>query len=114
MTLLIDILSWMCMVGGGVFLVISAVGVYRFPDVFTRMHAASVGDTLALGLMMAGMVLQAGFTLATVKLLLILLFMFFAGPATTHALAKAAISGGVNPILSEDRRTDDKKLGEEK
>jgi multicomponent Na+:H+ antiporter subunit G len=54
--------------------------------------------------MFAGMMLQAGWTIVTVKLILILLFIFFASPTTTHALAKAAVAGGIKPILHEDRR----------
>ncbi|MDP7624728.1 MAG: monovalent cation/H(+) antiporter subunit G [Rhodospirillales bacterium] len=99
----IDILSWILIVIGGGLSIISAVGILRLPDVFTRMHAAGIGDTLALGSLCAGMMLQAGWTIVTIKLALILLFMFFASPTTTHALAKAAIAGGVKPILDEDR-----------
>jgi len=79
------------------------------PDVFTRMHAASIGDTMALGLMCVGMMLQAGLTIITIKLALILLFIFFVSPTTTHALAKAAIAGGVKPMLHEDKRKKPRK-----
>ncbi len=102
----IDILSWILIVIGGTFSIISAVGILRLPDVYTRMHAAGIGDTLALGALCGGMILQAGWTIVTIKLLLILLFMFFASPTTTHALAKAAIAGGLKPLIDEDRRED--------
>jgi multicomponent Na+:H+ antiporter subunit G len=107
----LDILSWILILSGGTFGIISAIGVLRMPDVFTRMHAASIADTMALGLMFAGMMLQAGWTIVTVKLILILLFVFFTSPTTTHALAKAAIAGGVKPVLHEDRR---KKISKNK
>lgn len=100
----LDIFSWILIMAGGILGVISAVGVLRMPDVYTRMHAASIADTLAIGLMFTGMMLQAGWTIVTIKLILILLFIFFASPTTTHALAKAAIAGGIKPILHEDRR----------
>jgi len=100
----LDVLSWILLLSGGVFGVISAIGVLRMPDVFTRMHAASIADTIAIGLMFGGMMLQEGWTIVSVKLVLILLFMLFASPTTTHALAKAAIAGGVKPLLHEDRR----------
>jgi len=106
----IDMLSWILIVIGGGLSIISAVGILRLPDVFTRMHAAGIGDTLALGSLCAGMMLQAGWTIVTIKLALILLFMFFASPTTTHALAKAAIAGGVKPILNEDRITNENTL----
>ena len=100
----LDIFSWILIMAGGILGVISAVGVLRMPDVYTRMHAASIADTSAIGLMFTGMMLQAGLTIVTIKLILILLFIFFASPTTTHALAKAAIAGGIKPILHEDRR----------
>tara|TARA_S200000501_G_scaffold78958_1_gene70745 strand:+ start:9105 stop:9332 length:228 start_codon:yes stop_codon:yes gene_type:complete len=73
------------------------------------MHAAGLGDTLALGAFGLGMMLQAGWTIVSVKLLLILLFMFFASPTTTHALAKAAMAGKIKPIVAQDRRNSSKE-----
>ena len=101
--MIIEYLSWIFIIIGSVFSVISAIGILRLPDVYTRMHAAAIGDTLALGSLAFGMMLQAGWTIVTVKLSLILLFMFFAAPTTPHALAKAALAGGAKPILEEDR-----------
>ncbi|MDA0240459.1 MAG: monovalent cation/H(+) antiporter subunit G [Proteobacteria bacterium] len=101
-----DIFSWIFILGGCVFLVIGGVGVLRMPDLFTRMHAASITDTLGAGLLILGMMIQGGFTLVTVKLFLIMLFAFFAGPTATHALAQAALSMGIKPLLSQDRRPD--------
>ena len=109
--MVLDIVSWILILTGGVFGLISAVGILRMPDVYTRMHAASIADTMAIGLMFTGMMIQAGWTIVTVKLILILLFIFFASPTTTHALAKAAIAGGIKPILHEDRR---KKISKKK
>jgi|TARA_B110000444_G_scaffold201581_1_gene193576 multicomponent Na+:H+ antiporter subunit G len=103
--MLVDIFSWLLIIIGCIFSIISAVGILRLPDVYTRMHAAGLGDTLALGAFGLGMMLQAGWTIVSVKLFLILLFMFFASPTTTHALAKAAMTGKVKPLVTEDRRT---------
>ena len=99
-----NILSWALIVAGSIFLLIGSIGLIRLPDVFARMHAAGIVDTLAVSLLVIGMGIQAGLSLVTVKLGLILLFMFFASPTSTHALAKAAIAGGIKPILHEDRR----------
>ncbi|MCB1478678.1 MAG: monovalent cation/H(+) antiporter subunit G [Tepidamorphaceae bacterium] len=93
----INILSWILLVAGGVFMVISAYGVNRMPDVYTRLHAASVGDTLGAGLLIAGMMLQAGPTLVTAKLVMILAILFFSSPVAGHALARAALAAGVRP-----------------
>ena len=99
MTLWIDILSWACLVGGGFFCVLGAIGLLRMPDFYTRMHAASVIETLGAGLILLGLMLQAGFTLVAVKLLIVGALIFFASPAATHALARAAMARGLQPLL---------------
>lgn len=103
-SLLVDALSWALILGGSFFTIVGAVGLVRMPEVFTRMHAASVTDTLGAGLLIGGMMLQAGLTLITLKLLFILALFFFTGPVVTHALAQAALQAGVEPKLEEDRR----------
>ncbi|MDP2238854.1 MAG: monovalent cation/H(+) antiporter subunit G [Burkholderiales bacterium] len=103
MTAIVDIASWACLVCGGIFCVIGTLGLVRMPDFFTRMHAASVTDTLGAGLILAGLVMQAGFTLIAVKLLIIGLLILFTSPTATHALAKAAFVRGVKPVLAANR-----------
>ena len=109
----LNILSWALIVTGSIFLLIGSIGLIRLPDVFARMHAAGIVDTLSIGFLFSGMAFQAGLTLVTVKLGLILLFMFFASPTSTHALAKAALDGGVKPNIGEDQRPDKRRLGAE-
>ncbi|MEM0943290.1 MAG: monovalent cation/H(+) antiporter subunit G [Pseudomonadota bacterium] len=99
METVLNVLSFGLLAAGAIFYVISAVGMNRMPDVFTRMHAVSVGDTLGVGLMIVGMVLQAGFSLVTVKLLLILGIVLFIGAVSSHALARAALHDGEKPLL---------------
>jgi multicomponent Na+:H+ antiporter subunit G len=94
--------SWVLLVAGGVFCVIGGVGLLRMPDAYTRMHAASVTDTVGAALILAGLALQAGLTLVTAKLVVLGLLAFFAGPAATHALAKAAMARGVQPLLAPE------------
>ena len=103
MSALIDILSWMCLAAGGAFAVIGTVGMIRMPEFFTRIHAASVTDTLGAGLILLGLVLQAGLTLVAVKLVMIGLLIMFTSPTATHALAKAGLARGMRPLLAEDR-----------
>ena len=74
------------------------------PEIFTRMHAASVTDTLGVGFLILGMGLQAGFDLVTLKLVFLLALFFFTGPVVTHALAQACLHEGIKPLLAEDRR----------
>lgn len=88
--MIVNIASWVLLLGGGFFLVVGAIGLVRMPDFFTRMHAASVTDTAGAGLMLAGLMLQGGWSLVTFKLFAILVFLLFTSPTATHALARAA------------------------
>jgi len=94
--------SWACLVAGGVFCVTGALGLVRMPDFYTRMHAASVIETLGAGLILLGLLLQAGLTLIAAKLLMIGLLIFFTSPTATHALAKAAYARGVVHLAQEE------------
>lgn len=102
MSVVLDAASWVCLAAGGLFCVIGAVGLIRMPDFYTRMHAASVTDTLGAGLIIVGLMLQAGVTLVTAKLLIIGVLIFFMSPTATHALARAAYFRGVQPKLQQD------------
>jgi multicomponent Na+:H+ antiporter subunit G len=95
--LILDLVSWALMLAGGTFVVIGAIGMVRLPDFYTRMHAAGITDTLGAELMLIGMMVQAGFSLITVKLILIALFLFFTSPTATHAVANAAHAAGLKP-----------------
>jgi len=95
MSAAIEILSAACLVAGGFFAVVGALGLVRMPDLYTRMHAASVTDTLGAGLLIAGMMLQAGASLVSAKLAVLALLVFFTSPAATHALARAAVARGL-------------------
>ena len=100
MELVLDVLSWSSIISGGAFCIIGAIGLIRLPDVFCRMHSASIIDTMGLGLILFGLALQTGFTLGLAKLAMIFLFILFTSPTGTHALARAALYSGVNPEAS--------------
>lgn len=104
MTAIVDIASAVLLVAGSFFTVIGALGLLRMPDVYTRMHAASITETLGVGLLVGGMLLQAGFSLVSLKLLILLGLFFFVSPVLTHALAQACLHERVTPTLAEDRR----------
>jgi multicomponent Na+:H+ antiporter subunit G len=106
MQLLLEIASWLLILAGSFFTVVGALGLLRMPDVFSRMHAASVTDTLGVGFLLLGMVLQAGISLVTLKLLILIALFFFTAPVVTHALARACLHEGIEPLLAEDRRPD--------
>lgn len=97
----VNILSWVLLVGGGVFCIVGAIGLLRMPDPYTRLHASSVVDTLGVGLILAGLILQAGFTLVSVKLIVIGFLVFFISPVVGHSVARAMIHRNVKPILAD-------------
>ena len=104
MILAVELTSWILILLGSFFTFCGALGFVRMPEVFTRMHAASVTDTLGVGFLILGMCLQAGFSLVSLKLLFLLLLFVFTAPVVTHALAQACLHEGIKPMLAEDRR----------
>ena len=102
MTFVADALSWICLLGGGVFVVIGAIGVIRMPDLFTRLHAAGITDTMGAGFILVGLMFQGGMSLITAKLILVLGFLWFSSPVSTYALARATLASGQEPFWSED------------
>jgi multicomponent Na+:H+ antiporter subunit G len=82
---------------GGFFCIVGAVGMLRMPDFYTRIHAASLSDAVGAGLILAGLLLQAGSVLVALKLVVVGLLIFFTSPAATHALARAALHRGLEP-----------------
>lgn len=96
---MLDALSWGLLAAGGAFCMVGALGMLRMPDFYTRVHAASVVDTLGAGLILAGLLLQAEDLLVAARLVFIGLLLFFISPTATHALARAALLRGVAPLL---------------
>ena len=103
MGIVTDIAVWILLGAGSFFYLVGAIGLVRMPDLFTRMHATSVSETLGAGLLILAMMLAAGWSLNSAKLAVILAILFFTGPVATHALAQAAIAAGLKPQLAEDR-----------
>lgn len=106
MSIVTTYLSWALLVLGGFLCVSGSVGLLRFPDFFTRMHAASVTDTLATGMILAGLMLQAPSWIVFGKLAMILVFVLLTGPTAGHALAKAALHSGLKPLLATTKTVD--------
>lgn len=100
----VETLSWACLIAGSFFCLVGGIGLLRLPDLFTRMHASGVADTLGAGLILLGLALHEGFTLITVKLAFIMIFILFSSPTATHALAQAALAGGLTPWLKGEPR----------
>ena len=102
MEFVLDIISWALLICGSVFCIIGGIGMLRLPDVFTRMHAAGVAETLGAVAIFMGLMVQAGLTLITVKLILMTVFMMFTNPTGTHAVARAALREGLIPLTHDD------------
>ena len=104
---MIDVLgyfSWASLMGGALFCIIGAIGVLRFPDFYTRTHAASITDTMGAGLVILGLIFQAvammvagtaGSWIILVKLIMVGLFILLTAPTSGHALVKAAYAHGL-------------------
>ena len=80
---------------GALLLVVGGVGINRFPHFYSRLHAAGVIDTLAAGLVLAGLAPAFGVTLGTLKLALVFVFLLFTSPTACHALARSAHLSGL-------------------
>ncbi len=93
----VELASAILLLFGGLFVLIGGVGILRLPDFFTRLHAAGLNDTLGAAFVLIGLMILAGFTLVSAKLALILFFLLFTSPTSTHALARAAVLGGLKP-----------------
>lgn len=91
--LMLVIGSFLCLTG--------AIGMLRFPDFFTRVHASSVTDTLGAGLILVALMLLSTGFIEAIKLMLILLFLLITGPTAVHALAKAALTAGIKTEQAE-------------
>lgn len=100
MSAVVDVLSWGLLLAGGFFCIVGAIGLNRMPDFYTRVHAAGVIETLGAFPILLGLILQAGFTLVTAKLVMIGVLLFLTSPASTHALCKAALVRGLEPLLA--------------
>ncbi len=99
----VDVLSWILLAVGGACVLIGGIGGLRLPNFYTRIHAASLTDTMATLLIFTGMMLQSGFSLPTMKLFAIMLFLLLTGPTATYALANAALLSGMKPDSGAER-----------
>jgi multicomponent Na+:H+ antiporter subunit G len=97
--ILLEIASYFFLIGGSAFSMIGGIGLVRLPEFYSRMHGGGITDTLGAGLLIVGLMLLAGPTLASFKLLVILFFMVVTSPSSCHALAKSALLKGLKPQL---------------
>ena len=103
MTMLVEIVSGLFILLGVIALITGSIGLVKLPDLFSRTHAVGMMDTAGVGFIILGLIIHEGFTLVSVKLVLVGIFLFFTSPVATHAVAQVAYRAGLKPILEEDR-----------
>jgi multicomponent Na+:H+ antiporter subunit G len=103
----VDLASWILLGLGGACVLIGGIGALRLPNFYTRLHAASLTDTMAAILVFLGLILQSGMTLASVKLLAILVFLLLTGPTASYALANASLLSDRRPAAVDGNELDD-------
>lgn len=108
--LFLDIVSSILLIAGVFFGLSGAVGIFKFPDFFTRIHAASITDSLATILIIGGLLLQTSFDLNTAKLMFILMFLMITSPTASHALAKSARHGGLLTLAETKEKQQEKRV----
>ena len=91
---LTDFLSALLMIAGALFFLAGTLGLLRFPDVFTRLHALTKADNLGLGLIVTGLLLQTSSWATLAKLVLIWLLVLLAGASVAHLIARGALQKG--------------------
>ena len=92
------------LVGGLFFTLVSAAGVIRLPDVYSRAHTASQADTLGAGFALAAVALVIGWEGAGFKSVILLFFIFLTNPTAAHGIARAALEQGIVPWTEGDER----------
>lgn len=102
-----DIVSWVCLLTGSSFAVVGGVGLLRLPDFYTRIHGGGITDTMGAGLVLTGLMFQAGDGLVAFKLVMILFFLLLTSPTSAHALSKSALAHGVRPLVAEATEEED-------
>lgn len=109
MDILLQICSALFLLIGSFLCISGGVGILRFPDFYTRMHAVGVTESLATAMILIGLILHNPDFLVDIKLMIILLMTVFISPTAIHALAKAALHNKLMPELDEEE-ADNKKV----
>jgi multicomponent Na+:H+ antiporter subunit G len=99
-----EILEWIRFLAGGLLLLLGLlifllemIGVFRFKYVLNRMHAAAMGDTLGLGCCLLGLMVMKGFCFTSLKLLLVIIFLWFSSPVSSHLIARLEVTTDEQP-----------------
>jgi multicomponent Na+:H+ antiporter subunit G len=85
------------------FLLVAAIGVVRLPDVFTRSHAVGLTDSLGAFFVLLGLALYQGLSTNLVRIVIVLVLLYFLNPVITHATVRAALRAGLKPWTKEEQ-----------
>ena len=110
MEMLLSWLSGFSLLLGTAALIVGALGLVRLPNLFSRIHAVGMMDTAGVAFITLGMLIHEGFSLISVKLAVVGVFLFFTSPIATHAVAQVAHRSGFSPVtpVKEPRRAQKK------
>lgn len=100
---MIELAAMALMTTGLFFLLVGAIGMVRFPDVFSRSHAVGLTDSVGALFSLSGLALYQGFNGNMVRVLLVLALLYLLNPVMTHAMLRAALRSGVKPWTKGDR-----------
>lgn len=106
---ILEIISSLLLLAGVFFGLSGAIGLFKFPNFFARVHAASITDSIAAILIIGGLLLQTSFDLNTAKLIFILIFLLMTSPTSSHALAKSARHGGLLSIPETKAKSEEQR-----
>jgi multicomponent Na+:H+ antiporter subunit G len=95
LTTIINVISTIFILAGLFFIIAGTIGLIRFPDFYSRMHATGKCDTLGEGLVIMGLIIYNGLNFISLKLLFLVIFIFVVNPVATHAIARAAYKVGL-------------------
>jgi len=102
----VDSVVLLLVLGSVFFTLVSTVGVLRLPDLYTRAHASSKADTLGAGFGLAAVAVYFGPSTETVKVVLLIVFIYLTNPTAAHAITRAAYDQGVEPWTKDDEEGD--------
>ena len=103
MSIITEIVSGIFLVIGAVAMLVGGIGILRLPDLFTRLHAVGIIDTLGVAAILIGLAFMAGWGLVLIKLVIIFALLMLLNPSASHALARAAVHGTKKPWLTASK-----------
>ena len=103
MEILINVLAFTSIIIGSIIILIGSFGIIRLPDVYSRIHALGMIDTAGFGFLIFGMIIYAGWSLVSVKLLIMGLILLITGPISSHAVANASKQSNIKPSMKNQK-----------